>query len=115
MHIQPITSQPKFSGKVVFDNGVHSSMTNYLSPQISTTFKEIATMVKEKPYDVFIFKKEQDKDFYYIAANKSIEEARKVKEYTVKVQSNDMLTSIVDAAKDAMGMYEKYISKVIKR
>jgi hypothetical protein len=114
MQIQPITNQPKFSGKVVFDNGVHSSMTYYLSPQISTKFKEIATMVKEKPYDVFIFKKEQDKDFYYVAANKSMEEAKKVKEYTVKVQSSIMLESVVDAAKDAMDIYEKYISKVIK-
>ena len=44
----------------------------------------------------------------------NLESAKKVKEYTVKVQSSIMLESVVDAAKDAMDIYEKYISKVIK-
>ena len=116
MQIQPITHQPNFNGKLVIRTGKSDSATPFLNDKLlETKFKNIATILQDKPYDLFIFQNKQNPDFYNVAANKSLKEAKKVKEYTVKIQKNIMLTSIIDAAKDAMEMYEKYISKSIKR
>ena len=114
MQIQPITNQPKFNGKVIFENGTTNQLSNYMVGPLSQKFKEVATLVEKKPYDLFILKNKRNKDFFDVAANESLEKAKKVKEYTVSIQSSIMLASIVDAAKDAMNMYEKYISKSVK-
>lgn len=115
MRTQPVTNQPNFNGRVVFDKGIHNKLTESLPPQINTKIKEVANLIEKKPYDIFIFQNGQNPDFYDVAANKSLKKAKNVKEYTVKVQTDIMLASLVDAAKDAMDMYEKYIAKSIKR
>ena len=114
MQIQSVTNQPSFSGKVVFEPGTTAQLTKFMPEQVHKKLKEIATLVAEKPYDIFISKNAQDPSFYNIAANKSFKEAQKVKEYTVKIQSSILAASVIDAAKDAMEMYEKYIAKGIK-
>ncbi len=112
MHIQPITNQPNYKGKLVIRSGA-SSLAN--DAVLGSKFKQIASMIQDKPYDIFLFQNKQNPDFYNIAANKSLKDARQVKEYTVKVQKDIMPTSIIDAAKDAMNIYEKFIAKGIKR
>ena len=114
MQVQKIKHQPNFTGKIVFEKETTTQLTRYASDPLWRKFKEVATLVSEKPYDIFISRNKQNFDFYDIAANKTFEEAQKVKEYTVKIQSSIMQASIVDAAKDAMEMYEKYISKKIR-
>lgn len=115
MQVQPITNQPKFNGKLVIDNSVRSNVNELLKQhQLIPKFKEISCLVQDKPYDMFIFRNLENPDFYYIAANKTEQQAKEIKEYTVKVRSDIMLASIVDAAKDAIEMYEKFISKSIK-
>lgn len=113
MQIQPITNQPSFNGKVVYNKG-NGRETFYISRQLSIKFKEIANLVKDKDYDLFVFENKQNPEFYDVAANKTLEQAKAVKEYTVKVKTDIMPESIVDAAKEAMDMYEKFIAKGIK-
>ena len=114
MQIQPVNYQPNFNGKVVFEKGTTTDMGKYTSEPIVKKFKEVATMVSEKPYDIFIMKDLLNDEFYSVAANKSIEEAKKIKEYSVKIRANAFADSIVSAAQDAMEMYENYISKTVK-
>lgn len=114
MQIQPVASQPNFEGKVVFEPGTTTQLTKYMPNQLWRKFKQVATLVAEKPYDIFISSNKQAVDFYDVAANKTFEDAQKIKEYTVKVESKAMAESIIEAAKEAMDMYEKYIAKGIK-
>ena len=114
MQIQPITDEPKFRGKVVFYKGRNRGLTDSIQQQISKKFEEINVLVQDKPYDIFISQNKQNPDFYDVAANTSYKKARNIKEYTVKINTGIMPASIVDAAKDAMEMYEKYISKSVK-
>lgn len=114
MKLQPIANQPKFSGRVVFEPKTTYHLTKGMPEPVCKKIREVAALVSEKPYDIYISRNAQDSSFYNIAANKSFEEAQKVKEYTVKVQSDTMLTSIVDAAKEAMEMYEVFIAKSVK-
>ena len=113
MQIQPVTNQPNFNGKLIFKEraGIYNK---YSSEQISKIFNNINDIVSSKPYDIFVWSNKEKPDFYNVAANKSFEEAKRIKEYTVKVHSNAMIESLVDATKDAVKMYEKYISKGIK-
>ena len=113
MQIQPVTSQPNFNGKLVLKEKPEN-YNKYTSEQILKMFNDVTDIVSEKSYDIFVWNNKDKPEFYNVAANKSFEEAKKVKEYTVKVHSNAMVESIVDAAKDAVKMYEKYISKGIK-
>ena len=116
MQIQPITQQPGFSGRLIIDKSSSYKVKKFIAlNKLDSKLDEIAAMMKDKQYDLFLFKNEQNPDFYNIAANKSLKDAKKVKEYTVKVQKGIMPTSIVDAAKDAMSMYEKYIAKGAKK
>ena len=114
MQIQPVNYQPNFNGKVVFEKGITTNLEKYTSEPLMKKFKEVADLVTEKPYDVFIMKDLQNDEFYSVAANKSIEEAKNIKEYSVKIKSNAFVDSVVSAAQDAMDMYEKYILKHIK-
>ena len=114
MQIQPITNQPNVKGKVVFEPKTTYELTKDMPRALCRKFKDVATLVSGKPYDIFVSRNAQDPRFYDIAANKTLEEAQKVKEYTVKIQSDIMLASVVDAAKDAMEMYENFIAKSIK-
>ena len=114
MQIQPITNQPNFNGKLVFEQGVTNGLTNVKYGQLLRKIKDVATIVSAKPYDIFVMKDSQSGDFYRMAANKSIEAAKNIKEYSVKVKSNAMVDSFVSAALDAIDMYEKYISKNLK-
>ena len=113
MYIQPITQQTGFKGKLIIEQGTKSKINKIIAlNKLDSKFEEIASIMKDKPYDLFMFKNEQNPDFYNIAANKSLKKAKAVKEYTVKIQSSIMAASIVDAAKDAIEMYENYISKI---
>lgn len=114
MQIRPITSQPNHKGKVVFKPKADLEGTTYISNSTAKKIKEVVRLVSEKPYDIFISKNKYDGNFYDVAANTSFEEAQKIKEYTVKIHSDIFTESIVDAAKDAMDMYEKFISRSIK-
>ena len=114
MRIQPIANQPVFNGKVIFENGSVADITQFAPDAVWRKFRTISALVQDKPYDIFISKNNQDKNFYNVAANKSFKEAEKIKEYTVKVQSEILTESIVEAAKEAMDMYEKYIAKSFK-
>ena len=107
MYIQPITQQMGFNGKLVIEKDSKSKIN-----EIIALNKLDASIMKDKPYDLFMFKNKQNPDFYNIAANKSLKKAKAVKEYTVKIQSSIMAASIVDAAKDAIEMFENYISKI---
>ena len=114
MHIQPIKNEPKFNGKLVIEKGTYGTFAAVQS-KLDTKFKQLADMIQDKPYDLFIFSNKQNKDFYDVAANITIEKAKSIKEYTVKIKSDTFIESLADAAKDAIDMYEKYISKGIKR
>lgn len=115
MQIQPITNQPKFNGKLVIDKSVQSSVNKIFKAQtIVPKFKQIASIVQNKPYDVYIYANNDNPKFFCVAANKTEKLAKSIKEYTVKIQPEIMAASIVDAAHDAIEMYEKYISKSIK-
>jgi hypothetical protein len=112
MQIQPITQQPSFSGKLVIDKGSRKYINEQMKDrQLIPKFKEVAGMIMDKPYDLFIYEDKTNPGFYYVAANKTVEQAKEIKEYTVKIQSDIMTASIVDAAKDAIDMYEKFINK----
>ena len=113
MQIQNVTNQPNFRGKVVFEPVTTKELTTSVPESLWYKYKYITTLISEKPYDLFISRNKQNPDFYNIAANRSLEEANKIKEYTVKVKFNAFAESIIDAAKDAMNMYEKYIQKGI--
>ena len=115
MRTLPIKNQPNFNGKIVFEKGTTETLTKSVSDSLWRKYDEINSLLAEKPYDVFISQNKQNSQFYDIAANKSFEEAQKIKEYTVKVQVDVIKDSIVAAAKDAMDMYEKFIAKNIKR
>ena len=115
MQIQPITNQPKFNGKLVVDKAVKSNINKlFKDSQITPQFEQINGMIKDKPYDVFVYADKKTPDFYFVAANKSQKHAKGIKEYTVKIQPEIMLASIVDAAKDAIEIYENFLSKSIK-
>ena len=114
MKLQPVTNQPNFSGRVVFEPKTTYQLTKGMPREVCKKIREVADLVSEKPYDVFISGNAQDSNFYDIAANTSFTEAQKVKEYTVKIQRDTVLTSIVDAAREAMEMYETFIVKGIK-
>jgi hypothetical protein len=109
MYIQHVTQQPNFNGKLVLMR-CKTQLKNDL-PQIDIKFKEITDLIQDKPYDVFISKNKLNHVFYDVSANTSYKEANRIKEYTVKVKSNVIAESIVDAVKDAMDMYEKFIVK----
>lgn len=114
MQILPITNQPNYKGKLVLDKGT-AAISDYMTPQqMGAKFKEIAEVVANKPYDVFISQNKDNPSFYDIAANKTLTDAKKISEYTVKVKSNTLAESVVDAAHEAMEMYEKFIAKGIK-
>ena len=115
MRIQPIINQQNFSGKLVIDNSARNDVTNLLKEhKLIPRFKEIAGLVQNKPYDLFLYTKKENPNYFFVAANKTEQQAKDIKEYTVKIQPSILPASIVDAAKDAMEMYEKYISKSIK-
>ena len=114
MQIQPVTSHTNFNGKLIFEPGTTTKLTKYTPDPLWRKFKEVSALVSKKPYNVYISKNKQDADFYNIAANKNLKSAQNIKEYTVKVKSNTMVDSVVDAAREAMDMYEKYIAKNIK-
>ena len=113
MQIQPITNQPNFNGKFVFKERAEK-FNKYAPSQISKLFNDVTALVSEKPYDIFIWTNKNNPEFYNVAATKTFENAQKIKEYTVKVHSNSILESMTEAVKDAIEMYEKYISKNIK-
>ena len=113
MQIQPVTYQPNFNGKFLFKERVEN-LNKYSSNQVRKMFNDVTELISNQPYDIFVWKNKNKSDFYNIAANKSFENAQKIKEYTVKVHSNALAESLVDAAKEAMEMYEKYIAKGIK-
>ena len=116
MHIQPITSLPNFNGKLIVDKSVKSNLDKlFKESQIVPQFEQINSLIQKKPYDVFIYADKKTPDFYYVAANKSQKQAKEIKEYTVKIQPEIMLASIVDAARDAIEIYENFLSKSIKR
>lgn len=112
MQTQPITYQPNFSGKLVFEKALsrETSGTN-----LDSAISKVKMLVADKPYDIFVTRNEKHPGFYNVAANKSLKEAKSVKEYTVKIQASIMQASFVDAAKDAIEMYEKYISKIVPK
>lgn len=116
MLIQPITtSQPNYKGRLIFKESVISTkalktMSEPLTRQI-TAAKEL---IKDKPFDVFVSKNKNNPEFFDVAANKTFKEAQNIKGYTVKIQSSIMGASFVDAVKDAVEMYEKYISRSVK-
>ena len=114
MQIQPIKIQPNFNGKVVLKPNNKTNLTADISNNVWRSVKEVANMVSNKPYNIYISKNKENSDFYNVAANKSYKNAQKIKEYTVKVKSNIIAESLVDAAKDAMEMYEKYIVRGAK-
>ncbi len=115
MQIQPVTNQPNFSGKIVFDRiFIPEQLSGEFYSKFDKKVQEAAKLISEKPYDIFVMKNEKNPVFYNIAANTTMENAKNVKEYTVKIHTDTILTSLVDAAKDAMEMYEKYIAKGIK-
>lgn len=114
MRIQPVTQQPNFKGRVVFERGTTAELTKFMPDSLLQKIKTVASIIQEKPYDMYISRNKQNSNFYNVAANKSFKEAEKIKEYTVKVRSDIFAESILDAAKEAMEMYEKYISKGIK-
>ena len=114
MQIHPVTNQPNAKGKLVFENGAALKLSQNAPTQLYRKFKNVAELVSEKPYNVYIMKDKENDEFYNIAVNKSLEDAKKVKEYSVKVKSNAFAESIVDAVQDAIDMFEKYISKNIK-
>ena len=96
MHIQPVTNQPNYKGKLFIKSGASSLTGDKL---LEAKFKQITSMLEDKPYDLFLFQNKQNPDFYNVAANKSLKDAKKVKEYTVKIQKDIMLASIIDAAR----------------
>ena len=87
MKIQPITTQPKFNGKVVFDNGTTKNITGMFPNVLHRKLDEVAMLVQDKPYNVFIFQNKQNPKFYNIAANKSLKDAQNVIGYTVKINA----------------------------
>ena len=113
MQIQPITNQPNFSGKLVVDKAFKKEHLS--DTKLDKAINEVKKLVADKPYDIFVTKNETNPEFYNIAANKSLKQAKNIKEYTVKIQSSIMQASFVDAAKDAIEMYEKYISKIVSK
>jgi hypothetical protein len=114
MLIQSVGNQTNFNGKLVLTKGTFPVNETAELYSMSTKFKEIASLVANKPYDVFISRNKDNPEFFDVAANKTLQEAQKIKEYSVKVRSNTMLASVVDATKDAMDMYEKFIAKNFK-
>ena len=114
MKIEKITQQPNFNGKVILNIGTSDSIQKLSPSVVDRRFKQIATMIQDKKYDIFISRNKQNPNFFDVAANKTFDEASKIKEYTVKIQKDTLVTSVVDAARDAMEMYEKYISRNIK-
>jgi len=115
MYIQPVTQQPNYKGKLVITKSKNIPAKSFINDKtLDSKFKEIATMLQDKSYDLFIFENKQNPDFYNIAANTSLRKAKKIKEYTVKIQTKVLQTSIVDATKEAMRMYEKYIARGTK-
>ena len=112
MQIQPITHQPNFNGKLVIEKALTREVSG---ANLDKAIGEVKMLVADKPYDIFVTRNEKHPDFYDVAANKSLKEAKKVKEYTVKIQASIMPASFVDAAKDAVEMYEKYISKIVSK
>ena len=114
MRIQPIVNQPNYKGKVILGRGVASDINPKYLSSLWHKLDEVTDLVSEKPYDLFISKNKQNPEFCYVAANTSFDKAQNVKEYTVKIQTSILPISIVDAAKDAIEMYEKYIAKGIK-
>lgn len=114
MLIQPVDNQPNFNGKLVLAKGSFLANEPAELYSMRAKLKEIASLVANKPYDVFISRNKDNPEFFDVAANKTLQEAQKIKEYSVKVRSNTMLASVVDAAKDAMDMYEKFIAKNFK-
>lgn len=114
MQIHPVTNQPNAKGKLVLEKNTALKLSQNAPVQLYKKFKNIADLVSEKPYNVYIMKNAGNDEFYNIAVNKSLEEAKTVKEYSVKVKSNAFTDSILDAVQDAIDMFEKYISKNIK-
>jgi len=114
MQTQPVTNQTNFNGRIIFEKGTTTELTKYTPDPIWRKYLEIAAMVKNKSYDIFIMKDKNNEGFYNISANKSIEDAKKVKEYSVRVKSDVIKDSIVNAAQDAIDMYEKFIAKNCK-
>ncbi len=115
MHIQPITTnQPSYKGKVIFEKDIMQGFATLPTEYVNKTIQGATELVKDKKYNIYVSKNAQNPEFYYVAANKNIEQAKKIKEYTVKIQSGIALDSLITAVKDAMEMYEKYISKSIK-
>lgn len=112
MQIQPITHQPNFSGKLVFEKSVARELSE---TNLDKAISEVKMLVADKPYDIFVTKNKKDSSFLYVAANKTLKQAKNIKEYTVKIQPSIMQSSFVDAAKDAIEMYEKYISKIVPK
>lgn len=109
MYIQQITQQPNFNGKVIIKRGAAQNVKIINIMQMNSQFKQIADLVQNKPFDIFISRNKQCPNFIDIAANKTLEDAQKVKNYTVKVKDNAFVDSVVDAAKDAIDLYEKFI------
>ena len=115
MRIQPITTnQPNCKGKLIFKESVNTKALKTLPEPLTRQIAAAEELIKEKPYDVFVSKNKNNPDFFDVAANKSFKDAQKVKGYTVKIQSSIMGASFVDAVKDAVEMYEKYISRSVK-
>ena len=113
MQIQPIANQPNFNGKFIFKEKAEN-LNRFTPDALWRNFNKVRALVSEKPYDIFIWENKDNTDFYNIAANKSFKEAEKVKEYTVKIKANALTESIVDAAEEAVRMYEKFIAKGVR-
>ncbi len=109
MHIQQINTQPNFNGKVVYYKPDNAPISKVLAHK----FKKLATQIENEPFDIFISPNKVNRNFFDVAANKTFAKAQKVKEYTVKVQSNILAETLIDAAKEAIEMYKSFISKSV--
>ena len=75
MQIQPITHQPNFNGKLVFEKALTREVSG---ANLDKAIGEVKMLVADKPYDIFFIRNEKNPDFYNVAANKSMKEAKSI-------------------------------------
>ena len=127
MKIQTISNQPAFDGKIIYAkrvNGENALKSLKVSERAKINLpkglakieNQISELIKEKPYDLFFFRNEEQNEFIQIEANKNLRNIlgrnfSKQSEIKFLVHENMSSDIFLDASESAIKEYETVMNK----
>ena len=124
MHIQPITNQPNYKGKLIGKGvmllkdshwDVPAGMDKNACLEIpDNLLNKMRDLIKDKPYDIFLSQNKKNPDFINIDAGDSFQKVQQGLQGKIKVR-RDTLVAFPQAIQDAMDLFEDHLELLKKK